>query len=211
MIRITDVAKQERDKYTEIWNTVPEYREREASPGLENVARFLAVMRPYDGSFSAHAYSVLDIGCGTGFAGLELERHGLQVNYLDITDAGLDPQVDRGRFIEASLWGDWSWRNRHGWDYGFCCDVLEHIPTEFTMLCIERMIANCRQVWLQLSNRPDNFGRLIGEPLHLTVRPFQWWLVRLNLLAAVEEARDLCGTSLFVISRRVTSGKNGIS
>jgi hypothetical protein len=207
MIRVTDVAKQERDKYAEIWSTIPEYGAREASPGLLNVNRFMSVMQPpRDGT-----YTLLDIGCGTGLAGLELQRRGLNVGYLDITEAGLDPQVDRAWFIEAPLWGDWPLRNRHGWDYGFCCDVMEHIPTEFTMLCIERMIAGCRQVWVQLSNRPDNFGRLIGEPLHLTVRPFQWWLVRLNILAAVEEARDLCGESLFVISRRKTNGKSRLS
>lgn len=194
MIHVADGAAQERAKYTEIWS-FDEYR-RANSPGLINVDRFMSVMKPTPGS------SLIDIGCGSGRAGLEFQRRGLNVKWIDLTSAGLSPDVPRDRFIEAPLW-DHEWLDIYGGyiDYGFCCDVLEHIPTEYTMLALDRIIRACRTTWLQIALRPDEFGKLIGEPLHLTVRPFSWWLVRLATLGTIVEARDLCGDGLFIVER----------
>ncbi len=201
MIHVADGAAQERDKYAEIW-TFDEYRKAN-SPGLINVDRFMSVMKPKTGS------SLIDIGCGSGRAGLEFQRRGLDVSWLDLTAAGLDPEVERSRFKEAPLWADWEMEfgsffadlERPHFDYGFCCDVMEHIPPEYTMLALHRIITACSTTWLQIALRPDEFGKLIGEPLHLTVRPFSWWLVRLATLGKVIEARDLCGDGLFVVTR----------
>ncbi len=188
---VADGAKQERDKYAEIW-TFPEYREY--SPGGEHVPRFLDVLKPDKMS------TVIDIGCGVGNAGLALREAGMRVTWLDITDAALDPAIARKDFIQSPLWGHW--RRPHGWDYGYCCDVMEHIPTEYVMLCVERIVRACRVSWLLIANQPDGFGQVLGEPLHLTVKPFSWWLVRLATLGTVTDARDLCGErSLFVVER----------
>lgn len=188
-IHVADGAAQERAKYAEIWS-FDEYREAN-SPGLINVDRFMSVLQPKAGA------SVVDIGCGSGRAGLELQKRGLEVSWVDLTAAGLNLEVDRGRFTEAPLWSHWG----NGFDYGFCCDVLEHIPTEYTMLALDRIIKSCGTAWLQIALRPDEFGKLIGEPLHLTVRPFAWWLVRLASLGKVVDARDLCGDGLFIVER----------
>ena len=200
-IHVADGAAQERAKYAEIWSTVPEYRKY--SPGLENVERFMSVLEPKVGS------TVIDIGCGTGGAGLSLQNdHGLKSWWLDITDAALDPGIERSRFIESPLWApDWSVKHsgplqvERRWDYGFCCDVLEHIPTEYAMLTVDRILASCQTAWLQICLVPDEFGKKIGEPLHLTVKPFSWWLVRLATLGTVIDARDLCGNGLYVVTR----------
>jgi hypothetical protein len=80
--------------------------------------------------------------------------------------------------------------------------VLEHIPPEFTMLSISKIIDSCEVSWLQICNQPDQFGAVIGKPLHLTVQPFAWWLERIRTLGVVVDARDLCGTSLYVVARR---------
>ena len=189
---IADGAAQERDKYAEIW-TFPEYRK--FSPGMENVERFMSVMNPVPGS------SIIDIGCGEGKAGLEFGRQGLKPWWLDITGAALDPEVDRRKFIEAPLWGIGTRFSSVRWDYGFCCDVLEHIPTEYTMLCLDRILAACDVAWLQIALCEDEFGKLIGEPLHLTVRPFDWWLIRLGTLGKVQDARDLLNSGLYIVSR----------
>jgi len=189
-VYIVDAAKQERDKYTEIWS-LPSYRDY--SPGRENVDRFLSVMKPDRGQ------SLIDIGCGTGEAGLALEKHGLRVHWLDITNAALDPEISRANFIGKPIWSDWC--RGAGWEYGFCCDVLEHMPTEYAMLAVDRIIANCDTAWLQICFVPDEFGKAIGEPLHLTVRPFSWWLVRMATLGTVIDARDLGKDGLFVVKR----------
>lgn len=190
-LHIVDGAAQERDKYAEIWS-FPEYKVN--SPGLTNVERFLSVMKPQVGE------CLLDVGCGAGVAGLAFERKGLKVTYLDITDAGLDPAVDRKRFIQAALWDPW-WPSDAHWDYGFCCDVMEHLPPEYTMLVIDKLLWHCRKVWFHIPFTPDGFGHMIGQPLHLTVQPYSWWLVRLATLGTVLDARDLCNKGLFVVSR----------
>lgn len=198
-----NLVEAERAKYETVW-AFEDYKKY--SPGMENVARFLKIVQPEPREW------IIDIGCGTGGAGLELEKAGLETHWLDITDAALDPAVKREKFIQKPIWGDWSFPRSHsisksasifstGWHYGFCCDVLEHIPPEYVMLCLDRITENCGTSWLQVCNLPDNFGKLVGQPLHLTVQPFVWWRERLKEMGTLVEARDLCGTSLFVVER----------
>lgn len=203
-MHIVDGAAQERAKYAEIWSTVPEYRN--FSPGLQNVERFLSIVKPKRGS------SIIDIGCGEGVAGLDFAKRGFADWYLDITNAGLKDSVPRNRFFEMPLWSnDWPspeniddgsydglWLQ---FDYGFCCDVMEHIPPEYTMLVLDRIIEHCKVAYFQICNLPDAFGQRIGEPLHLTVQNFNWWKVRIATLGKIIDARDLCGNSLFVVTR----------
>lgn len=186
-----NLIESERAKYAQLWSDIPEYRAY--SPGAENVKRFMEVMEPRKGS------SIIDIGCGTGIAGLMFEEHGLRPYWVDITIAGLDSNVDRRRFDMAALWGNW--HEDLDTDYGFCCDVMEHIPTEYTMLVIDRILSACRTTWFQIALEPDQFGALIGQPLHLTVKPFKWWLERFKLAGTVIDARDLCGQALYVVNR----------
>src|SRR5262245_35883693 len=130
---VVDAAAQERAKYAEIWG-IPEYRNY--SPGGEHVGHFIELCEP-----PAYA-TVIDVGCGRGNAGLELEKHkNLKLWWLDITDAALDPGIDQNHFILAPLWS--RWQRPMGWHYGYCVDVLEHIPTEYVMLCVERIARAC--------------------------------------------------------------------
>ena len=182
----------ERAKYQEIW-AVDAYRAH--SPGLTNVERFIRIVAP-----AKHA-ELIDLGCGTGDAGVEFERRELAVTWLDITDCALNPLIDRRRFIEAALWQDWACGQR--WDYGFCCDVMEHIPTEYVMLAIERIMSACRvAAYFAIALRPDQFGAAIGQPLHLTVREFAWWRDHFAEMGCLVEARDLCGDGLFICCNR---------
>jgi hypothetical protein len=47
----------------------------------------------------------------------------------------------------------------------------------------------------------DGYGKFIGKPLHLTVQAFAWWRDRIATLGNLIEARDLCGTGLYVVQR----------
>src|SRR6266566_1942148 len=195
-----NIIETERAKYAEIWTDVPDYRKY--SPGMENVQRFMDVIKP---DFNYGSPSLLDIGCGTGEAGLEFAKLGFKVRWLDITNAGLHPdilQIQYIRFIQAALWEDWGRELKYGHDYGFCCDVMEHIPTEYTMLVISRIVSVCRTTWFQIALEPDQFGAAIGQPLHLTVKPFGWWLERLKLAGNVIDARDLCGQALYIVEKK---------
>lgn len=192
-ILLPDASDEEKAKYEEIWS-IPEYR-ASPSPGLRNVDRFLTVFQPETFGTS----DIVDIGCGTGLAGLEFQkRTTMKAHWVDITDAALDPAVPRSRFKQTPIW---QWQPGRTYHYGFCCDVMEHIPPEYVMLSIDRMVQNCDLVWLAICNMEDKMGIHIGEHLHLTVQPFNWWLVRLATVAKIYEGRDLCGNSMFVVGR----------
>ena len=188
---MTNITEAERTKYEELWTDVPEYRDY--SPGMENVQRFCDILHP------PQECSLIDVGCGTGIAGLAFRADGHEVWWLDITNAALHPHVPRDRFLRYAVWEDWAYSR---FDYGFCCDVMEHIPTEYTMLAASRIIKSCDVSWFQIAFRDDQFGRLIGKPLHLTVQSFEWWLQRLRTLGDVVEARDLIECGLFVVESR---------
>ena len=44
-------------------------------------------------------------------------------------------------------------------------------------------------------------GALIGEALHLTVRPFLFWRDLFRELGTLHDARDLIGEGVFCVSR----------
>jgi SAM-dependent methyltransferase len=191
-LHILDLALDERRRYSDLW-ALPDYAKY--SPGERDVERFISTIEPRAGQ------SLIDLGCGSGIAGLKLGKDArLNVTWLDITDAGLFPAVPRARFIQSALWDHWP----REWDYhyGYCVDVMEHIPPECVMLCIDRILSACRVTWFSVCLRPDAKGALIGEQLHLTVRPFNWWKTRMALLGNVLDARDLINDALFVVERK---------
>jgi SAM-dependent methyltransferase len=186
------LIEQERSKYELMWTSVPPYRN--SSPGLRNVERFLEICKPRAGD------TLLDIGCGAGLAGLEFAKHGLRVKWFDITDTGLDPAVPRASFRQGTLWERWQYSPIFDW--GYSSDVLEHIPTEYTMVAVERILSNCAVSWLHIATSPDPYGVWIDDELHLTIRSFTWWLERLNFAGKVIDARDLIHTALYIVERK---------
>lgn len=176
------ITAQQRALYDEVWTASPAYRDH--SPGEHHLAMFLDMARPSPGQ------RVLDAGCGSGKGAVVLHRSGFRVALLDITDAGLMAEARPiGPFHHGCLWDDLTPLGRFDWAY--CCDVLEHIPTEYTMLTIARLLAVAsRGVYLSIALVPDQFGVWVGEPLHRTVQPFTWWRDRLRDLGTLIECRD---------------------
>lgn len=189
------VVDAEREKYEVMWS-MPGYEK--FSPGEDNARRFMSTLVPKPGS------TVLDAGCGAGKGGLALSAEGLDVWYLDITSAGLELYgfgISADRFLEQPLWERIYMPNDLTWDYGYCCDVMEHLPTEYTMLAARNIIDVCRTTWFQIAFFHDGWGAAIDHDLHLTVKPFVWWLSRLMTIGNVIDARDLCGSGVFVVER----------
>jgi len=95
---------------------------------------------------------------------------------LDFADNCLDERVrvklgDKLRFAVADL----TQPIPHRADYGFCTDVMEHIPSEQVSTVIHNIMAAAPQVFFQISTVTDTMGALIGHPLHLTVQDTKWW------------------------------------
>jgi len=157
--------QEEREKYTRIW-AHDDYRKN--SPGERLVTYFLKQVKWAPGD------SLIDIGCGTGRAGLALSKAGLLVTLFDITRSAVDPAASRLPFVQGCLWEGVPTIPR---DWVYCCDVLEHIPTEHVDASLDaiRDVAK-RGAFLQIALMPDAWH---GETLHLTVETQDWWVKKL--------------------------------
>jgi 2-polyprenyl-3-methyl-5-hydroxy-6-metoxy-1,4-benzoquinol methylase len=117
--------------------------------------------------------SVTDFGCGTGRAARVFQRHGLRVLAVDHAANCLD----KGIPVPLEIACLWDLPPHPVTDHGFCADVMEHVPPEHveaTLAGIARRVS--RAAFFKISTVPDGCGKLIGETLHLTVRPAGWWL-----------------------------------
>ncbi len=153
--------------------------------------------------------TVLDAGCGSGKGAIALQARGCDVRLCDLTDAGLVAEARDLPFREACLWQPL--RPQLGAllamggsvDYVVCCDVLEHIPTPYTMLVIARLLEVARYgVFLSIALHPDELGAYVGKSLHQTVEGYTWWRDRLAELGTVRESRDLGGDGLYLVVPR---------
>lgn len=181
-----NLAESERLKYEKAW-AIPEYADH--SPGEEIAELFFEMCSP--------SGSAIDLGSGSGKGAKALSK-SLEVTMLDLTFDGLVEDLPFRR-IQSSLWADWGKSNE--WDWGYCTDVMEHIPPEYTMLVIDRIMASCRQAFFHICLVPDGFGKAIGQPLHLTVMPFEWWRDRLSEFGTMVECRDFLHNGIYHIAR----------
>lgn len=180
------------------------------SPGEHYLPLFLSMVGISERS-EASRYTVLDAGCGSGKGSLALKAAGFRVITCDLTDGDL--RVEEARALpfhpNICLWDHLPTKLAYlglgnKADYVYCTDVLEHIPTEFTMLTIARLIEVARRgLFLSISLVPDQFGVWVGQHLHKTVQPFTWW--RDNITAAggqVMECRDLGTAGVYLVRSR---------
>jgi len=182
----TDYADMsEREKYQLMWS-MPAYRT--VAPGEHVVDKFMEIAKPEG--------VVVDFGCGTGRAGTKIaETH--DVILVDFTDNCRDQEALCLPFIRADLTD----KIPVNGDYGFCTDVMEHIPTEDVKYVITNIMGSTPKAFFQISTVDDQFGKLIGEPLHHTVRPHNWWIEEFKTRGySVEWEEDLGNASLFYIT-----------
>jgi len=139
--------------------------------------------------------SLVDIGCGTGRAGAKLSTEGWTVTYMDFVHTTKETP-----FIKQNLWTRWN--PNQEWDYGYCADVMEHIPPDKVDAVLKNITAHCHKTFFAINFGPDHFGQVVGEPLHLTVQPFTWWRDKIKALGDLREARDLIGMGAFYLVAR---------
>lgn len=199
MSRILD---SERETYEQIWNQ-DEYASM--SPGEMYLPIFQDMASP------KHGATVLDAGCGSGRGTLALRQAGLEVMACDFVSGVLIPEVADVPFVNIPLWDNlWQLprnfgnpRSRTTFDWVYCCDVLEHIPTPLTMLVIARLLDIAKHgVFLSIATGPDQLGVWVGRPLHQTVEGFVWWRDYLATIGTVVEARDLLNAGLYLVKSK---------
>ena len=172
----------EQAKYLKLWGEFPQYRG--VAPGEGAAGIFLQQARPPAGS------DVIDFGAGTGRGALMLAAMGaMRVTMLDFASNCLDPEVaeclqsqpQAMSFLQHDLTRPVPVRAA----YGFCTDVMEHIPPDDVRKVLANILGAAERVFFQVSLVDDVMGALIGAPLHLTVKPAAWWLQELQELGAV--------------------------
>lgn len=178
----------ERDKYRLMWQ-FDLYRVN--SPGEERVGLFLEVAQP-DGM-------VIDFGCGTGRAARAIAEAGVPVFLTDFAENCRDVETLTLPFLE--------------WDltepcpimlsapYGYCTDVMEHIPSADTDAALDHMFTCAARIFFQIDTAPDCGGDLIGHDLHVTMRPHEEWRGILSRYGRVLFERHDGRQSIFYVER----------
>ena len=185
-------------KYSKLWAEFPQYRA--VSPGEEVAAIFVAQARPKDSS------EVIDFGCGSGRGALAVSMlTGCQVHMLDFAGNCLDDEIKQAvenktrklTFRKHDLTQPCPITAK----YGFCADVMEHIPTSDVDKILQNILLAAQHVFFQISCVEDNLGSLIGQDLHLTVKPYSWWLEKLQSLdCVVHWSQDFEDSCAFYVS-----------
>lgn len=164
------LAEQEREKYQLMWSR-DEYRI--SSPGERMVDYMLEILpvMPND--------SIIDYGCGTGRAVYRFMSYGYPTVGVDIAKNAIDLTSDYTiDFVNANLWQLPVYLTSN-WCY--CTDVLEHIPPEKIDDVLKGIFKRTRKGgFFTISHQPDKMGELIGETLHLTVKPWRWWMDKIK-------------------------------
>lgn len=180
----------ERAKYETMWG-FDSYRER--SPGMRHLSDAMFRLLPEQGA------TMVDFGCGTGRVARAMQKQGLEVTAVDI--AANACEEFSGDFVQASLTDLPESLGRH--QYGFCADVMEHLPTERVAEALANMARHAGKTYFQIANFHCHEGDKIGEHLHLTVKPYQWWKDLLNQYFEVLWCEAAAKHHVFVCKSRV--------
>ncbi|MBX7067165.1 MAG: class I SAM-dependent methyltransferase [Parachlamydiales bacterium] len=179
-----ELATQELLKYERIWTTFPEYREEGPADYLTPV--FLHYFPIQKGE------SIIDFGCGSGRSALPLLKAGLKVHLVDICDSCLDPEIfllqmqGAIEFTKGCLWS--LPKDLNPADWGICFDVLEHLPEEKIDVVLQTLSSRIKKGGLfSIFLKEDQFGQAVGEKLHLTVQPAEWWKEKIGRHFLIEE------------------------
>jgi hypothetical protein len=173
---VDELASIEREKYLAVWQR-PEYRK--TSPGMFETERAWLICDLQPGM------TLYDFGSGPCRATKWFLDRGVNATAIDF--ASNAREFDDVPFVEANLWSMPD--SLTGADWGFCCDVMEHIPPEKVDVVLQSIASKVEEgCYFRIATRLDVMGpRLLGKRLHLTVEDCEWWRRRIeNAFARVD-------------------------
>lgn len=134
--------------------------------------------------------SVIDFGFGRGAALDFFEGNGLVVAGVDVSSFAVAQQrMGNRRVFHASL-DDMAEVPADAFDFGFCNDVLEHLPPESVERALLEIGRICRKkLFASVCPTASHHLSPTGENLHLTVRSENWWKEQLEKLGSVIKLR----------------------
>lgn len=191
----------EKAKYEQVWEH-EEYRT--VAPGEDAAFLFKRVVSPQKNE------SLIDFGCGTGRGGVALAALcKLNVTLLDFAGNCLDKDSreylqefpHKIKFVEHDLTQPTELRAM----YGYCTDVMEHIPPEQVDAVLNTILSSARKVFFQIACVEDQLGKLIGQPLHLSIHDHKWWRQKLEDMGCIVRwEHDFGSHCCFYVSRWAT-------
>ena len=165
-----NAAKREREKYERVWEG-ESYRKADHSS--EVWAEYCAHRH-----LGIAGIRVIDFGCGVGRLVDHLNEVGIDAHGVDIAHNSVDQDIKKKwwtKFFTCPLW-EMSSDLVGTFDIGVCADVMEHIPEELVVESFSRIVQLSHTTFFLIEGVLDYAGRQGGEPLHLTVRPQEWWV-----------------------------------
>ncbi len=169
ILRLSEAAK-----YTKVWKE-SDYRIVSHSVELWKDRREL---------FPTSIASALDIGCGLGMILPVWNEQGIDAWGIDIAPNCLDIEVS-SRYCHKFVCGCvWSMEWDRVFDFGICTDVMEHIPPDKVLPALQAISQCCNEVLFKIDHISNEF---IGEILHLTIKPVEWWIELMNSIGGRSE------------------------
>lgn len=172
-----NLFRREDEKYSELW------RDNYKDAHWRRLANALA-------GCAAKGESVIDFGFGRGTALDFFEEKGLAIAGVDVSSFAVGQQRMRNRRVFHASLDDMVEIPAGAFDFGFCNDVLEHVPPESVEGALSEIRRICRRM-LFVSVCPTASHHLspTGENLHLTVRSEDWWREQFEKLGGVTKLR----------------------
>ncbi len=167
------------DIYDRIIEHHPGYNAAERSPGFKSALRYSQALRAVNGR-------ALDVGCGVGFV-VQLmgsPMFGFEAYGCDVSAEGVRRSTERlgesaiGRVRLIGSDGVLPFEDGY-FDVVTCFDVLEHLDEPDILRLRDEMIrvrTDRGLTLLSVSLRPAGSEDHLGDNLHRTVQPIQFWI-----------------------------------